>query len=70
MPHSYASEYPQDVFVEDGIQEMFENFYEVSDTPHMNEKYADFFTDDATIIIAGREIAGKKGDINPPLSLD
>lgn len=61
MPHSYASEYPRDTNCEDGIKKLFETFNEISDTPLVHEKYADLFTDDATIIVAGKEIVGKKG---------
>ena len=63
MPHSYASEYPPDTSVEDGIKALFEAFNQISDTPVVHEKYADFFTDDATIAVAGRKIMGRKGDI-------
>jgi hypothetical protein len=63
MPHSYASEYPQDTPVADGIKALFEAFNQISDTPVVHEKYANFFTDDATITVAGRKFVGRKGDI-------
>jgi hypothetical protein len=61
MPHSYASEYPPDSNCEDGIKFLFESFNEISDTPLVHEKYADLFTEDAIIIVAGKEIVGRKG---------
>ncbi len=62
MAHSYKSEYPPGVQVDDGIKAFFEEFYETSDTPDAHEKYADSFTKDATIIMASKKGVGRAGN--------
>jgi hypothetical protein len=61
MAHSYKSEYPTGVQVDDGIKAFFEEFYKTSDTPDAHEKYADSFTKDATIIVASKKAVGSEG---------
>lgn len=61
MAHSYKSEYPAGVQVDDGIKAFFEEFYKTSDTPDAHEKYADSFTKDATIIVASKKAVGAEG---------
>lgn len=61
MAHSYKSEYPAGVQVDDGIKAFFEEFYKTSDTPDAHEKYADSFTKDATIIVASKKAVGSEG---------
>ncbi len=61
MAHSYKSEYPQGVQVDDGIKAFFEEFYKTSDTTDAHEKYADSFTKDATIIVASKKAVGSEG---------
>ena len=61
MPHSYKSEYPQGVEIDDGIKTFFEEFYKTSDTPHIHEKYADSFTENATLIMASKKGVGREG---------
>jgi len=60
MAHSYKSEYPAGVQVDDGIKAFFEEFYKTSDTPDAHEKYADSFTKDATIIVASKKAVGSE----------
>jgi hypothetical protein len=64
MAHSYKSEYPPGVQVDDGIKAFFEEFYKTSDTPDAHEKYADSFTKDATIIVASKKAVGSEGMIS------
>lgn len=42
----YTSQYP-DVPVDPAIKKHFEEFYKTSDTPGADEKYTNFFTEDA-----------------------
>jgi hypothetical protein len=60
MPHSYASEYSGDFSVTAGIK-TFEAIYERSYISGEHEKYAEFFTDDATIFIGSRIAIGRQG---------
>jgi hypothetical protein len=62
MPHSYKSEYPSGVQIDDGIKAFFEEFYKTSDTPDVHEKYADNFTKDATLIMASKKGVGREGN--------
>ena len=61
MAHSYKSEYPAGVQIDDGIKAFFEEFYSTSDTPDTHEKYADSFTGDATLIMASKKGVGREG---------
>jgi hypothetical protein len=61
MPHSYKSEYPAGVQIDDGIIAFFEEFYKTSDTPDEHERYADCFTKDATLIMASKKGVGREG---------
>jgi hypothetical protein len=60
MAHSYASAYP-DVPVLAGIPEFFQNFYQTSDTPGVDDKYTTYFTKDATFILASKTSKGHDG---------
>jgi len=60
MPHSYTSEYPANVPVETGIKPFFEAFYQRSDIPGEHEKYADFFTNNATVFVGSRNAVGRE----------
>lgn len=60
MAHSYKSEYPAGVELDDGIKAFFEEFYKTSDTPDVHEKYADSFTKDATLIMASKKGVGRE----------
>jgi len=57
---SYASEYP-DVDIDPAIKKFFEEFYAISDTPDAHEKYAQQFTEDATLIMASKKVKGSSG---------
>jgi hypothetical protein len=72
MAHSYKSEYPPGVQVDDGIKAFFEEFYTTSDTPDAHDRYADSFTQDATLVVASKKGVGREGIliqhtlVNPP----
>jgi hypothetical protein len=61
MASSYRSEYPSGIAVDAGIQEFFEKFYDISDTPNIHEKYVNSFTKDATFILATKVSKGHDG---------
>jgi hypothetical protein len=67
MAHSYKSEYPTGIQVDEGIKQFFEEFYKISDaapaSPDAHEKYADAFTKDATLIVASKKGVGRDGEI-------
>lgn len=56
----YTSQYP-DVPVDPAIKKYFEEFYNTSDTPGADEKYANSFTEDATLIMASKTVKGRPG---------
>jgi len=62
MSHKYASQYPPSIQVDDGIKAFFEEFYKTSDTPDAHEKYAESFTEDATLVMASKRGVGREGD--------
>jgi hypothetical protein len=62
MSHTYASQYPPDTQIDNGIKAFFEEFYKTSDTPDAHEKYADSFTSDATLVIASKKGIGRDGN--------
>jgi hypothetical protein len=55
MAHSYSSQYPLEVVVDEGMKAFFEEFYKTSDTLDAHDKYADSFTGDATLIMASKK---------------
>lgn len=57
---SYASEYP-DIGIDPTFKRFFEDFYAISDTPDAHEKYAQQFTEDATLIMASKKVKGSSG---------
>jgi hypothetical protein len=57
---SYASNYPAVEF-DPVYKKFFEDFYRISDTPDVHDKYAASFTDDATLIMASRTAKGTSG---------
>jgi hypothetical protein len=61
MAHSYKSEYPPGVQIDDDIKAFFEEFYKTSDTPDAHDKYADSFTRDATLVVASKKGVGREG---------
>ncbi|KAI9816455.1 MAG: hypothetical protein M1827_001587 [Pycnora praestabilis] len=54
---SYTSQYPN-VPIDPAIKDFFEEFYATSDTPDAHEKYAKFFSDDATLIMGSKKAQG------------
>lgn len=60
MASQYTAELPA-IPIDPTIPKFFENFYHISDTPHAHERYADSFTDDATMILASRKAVGREG---------
>lgn len=54
---SYASEYP-DVPFDPAYKQFFEDFYATSDNPDSHERYVDFFTSNATVILASKQVKG------------
>lgn len=69
MAHTYKSGFPAGVQVDDGIKSFFEEFYKTSDTPDAHEKYADSFTEDATLVMASKKGVGRHGKFLLALSL-
>jgi hypothetical protein len=61
MAHSYSSQYPLEVVVDEEIKAFFEEFYKTSDALDAHDKYADFFTGDATLIMASKKAVGREG---------
>ncbi|EON63447.1 hypothetical protein W97_02675 [Coniosporium apollinis CBS 100218] len=55
---SYTSDYPSTDFDAD-FKKFFEEFYATSDTPDAHDKYADSFTEDATLIMASKKAKGR-----------
>ena len=62
MAHSYKSEYPAGPTVSPDIKSFFEHFYRASDLPGEHDQYVDFFTDDATFIMASKKATGSQGE--------
>ncbi len=61
MQHTYKSEFPSGIQIDDGIKSFFEEFYTTSDTPDAHEKYAESFTEDATLVMASKKGVGRDG---------
>jgi hypothetical protein len=57
---AYASEYPLVEF-DVAYRKFFEDFYSVSDTPDAHDKYAEYFTKDATLVMASKTVRGSDG---------
>lgn len=58
---SYTSEYPGFQF-DPAYKKFFEDFYALSDTPGSHDKYADSYTEDATLIMASKKGKGREGE--------
>lgn len=63
MTHSYASQYPTDLKVDDGIKAFFEDFYRISDTPDAHDTYADRFVEGATLFMGIQKAVGRQGSL-------
>jgi len=57
---SYTSDYP-DLPFDPAYMRYFEDFYATSDIPDAHEKYVEFFTPDATVVVASKRVKGKAG---------
>lgn len=57
----YSSSYP-DVSFPASYRKFFEEFYKTSDTPDAHERYAEFFTEDATLVMASKTARGHAGE--------
>ncbi|PBP28786.1 hypothetical protein BUE80_DR000303 [Diplocarpon rosae] len=57
--HTYTSAYPPGIPVDAGIQTFFEEFYQTSDTPDAHDRYTEYFTTDATLIMASKKGVGR-----------
>ena len=60
---TYASQYPAIEF-DSAYKKFFEEFYATSDTPDAHEDYVQYFTKDATLIMASKKVVGSEG--SPP----
>ena len=56
----YTSQFP-DIPVDPALKAYFEEFYKTSDTPEAHEKYAESFTEDATLVMASKTVKGRSG---------
>ncbi|KAH7382356.1 hypothetical protein BKA66DRAFT_441924 [Pyrenochaeta sp. MPI-SDFR-AT-0127] len=54
---AYTSEYPSLDF-DTAFKKFFEDFYATSDTPDAHDKYIEYFTKDATLIMASKKAKG------------
>ena len=57
---NYASQYP-DVEFDSAYKKFFEDFYATSDTPDVHDDYVQYFTKDATLIMASKKVVGSEG---------
>ncbi|PBP26497.1 60S ribosomal protein L24 [Diplocarpon rosae] len=57
--HTYTSAYPPGVQVDAGIKTFFEEFYQTSDSPDAHDRYTEYFTKDATLIMASKKGVGR-----------
>ncbi|KAF2092313.1 hypothetical protein K490DRAFT_70916 [Saccharata proteae CBS 121410] len=60
MSSQYTSEYPKDIPFDAAYKRFFEEFYKMSDTPDANDKYPQFFTKDAVLIMASKRVEGSQ----------
>ena len=60
MPSQYTPELPS-IPIDPSIPQFFETFYQISDTPDAHDRYVEFFTDNATLIMASTKAVGKEG---------
>jgi hypothetical protein len=60
---TYTAQYPAVEF-DPAYKKFFEEFYATSDTPNAHEDYVQYFTRDATLIMASKKVVGPEG--SPP----
>ncbi|KAH7135077.1 hypothetical protein B0J11DRAFT_151826 [Dendryphion nanum] len=56
---TYTSEYPSATPFDPAYKSFFEEFYATSDTPDAHDKYVDYYTADATLIMASKKVTGR-----------
>jgi len=62
MPNpAYISEYPSSTPLDPAYKTFFQDFYAASDDPSAHKAYAQFFTQDAVLIMASRRAEGRDG---------
>lgn len=61
---SYTSEYPSIPF-DPAFKQFFEDFYAASDNPNAHDAYVQFYTKDATLIMASKKAQGSEGKSQP-----
>jgi hypothetical protein len=67
--NAYASEYPPAILFDASYKAFFESFYATSDTPEAHESYVDYFTQDATLVMASKTAVGRDGLLRTIFSL-
>jgi hypothetical protein len=61
---THTAQYPTGVEFDPAYKKFFEEFYATSDTPDAHEDYVQYFTRDATLIMASKKVVGSEG--SPP----
>nr|POE88417.1 hypothetical protein CFP56_11645 [Quercus suber] len=61
MTAQYIAAVPPGSLVRPEIQEYFEKFYQISDTPEAHQQYSEKFTRDAKLIMASNIATGREG---------
>jgi hypothetical protein len=58
---SYVSQYPPAVEFDPAYKKFFEDFYATSDAAEAHEEYVQYFTKDATLVMASKRVVGREG---------
>ena len=59
--HDYSANWPANISVAEEVQTFFKDFYRLSDTPGIDEKYVEAFAPDATFVLASKKSTGRDG---------
>ncbi|KAI4920199.1 hypothetical protein J4E90_002340 [Alternaria incomplexa] len=57
---SYVSQYPPAVEFDPAYKKFFEDFYATSDAAEAHEEYVQYFTKDATLVMASKRVVGRE----------
>ncbi|KAI4614449.1 hypothetical protein J4E83_007103 [Alternaria metachromatica] len=57
---SYVSQYPPAVEFDPAYKKFFEDFYATSDAAEAHEEYVQYFTKDATLVMASKRVEGRE----------
>ncbi|KAI4937392.1 uncharacterized protein J4E92_002122 [Alternaria infectoria] len=57
---SYVSQYPPAVEFDPAYKKFFEEFYATSDAAEAHEEYVQYFTKDATLVMASKRVVGRE----------